>query len=46
MGATPEAGGTGGAGSSSAGSGSLLPLNRVMRITVNPLTQSVTAKLL
>src|SRR6185436_4401475 len=36
-----------GAGSGSSGSGSsLLPLTKVMRITVNPLTKVVSAKLL
>lgn len=41
-GAPPAAGGS---GSDSSG-GSLLPVTKVMRITVNPLTRSVTAKLL
>ncbi|MEK6334296.1 MAG: S8 family serine peptidase [Acidobacteriota bacterium] len=40
--AAPAGGGSG----SSSGSGSLLPLSKVMRITVNPLTKVVTAKLL
>lgn len=38
------AGGT--SGGTSSGSSSLLPLNRTMRITVNPLTKLVTVKLL
>jgi hypothetical protein len=42
--AAPEGGGAG-AGSDASGTG-LLPLTKVMRITVNPLTKSVTAKLL
>ncbi|HVQ36465.1 MAG TPA: S8 family serine peptidase [Pyrinomonadaceae bacterium] len=37
---------TGGSGGSSSGAGGLLPLSKTMRITVNPLTKSVTAKLL
>jgi len=37
---------TGGGSGSSSSSGSLLPVSKVMRITVNPLTKSVTAKLL
>lgn len=42
------AGGTGGSGSSatSSGSGFSLPASKVMKITVNPLTKSVTVKLL
>ncbi len=43
--AAPAGGVSGGSGASS-GSTSLLPLNKTMRITVNPLTKSVTAKLL
>ncbi len=42
--AAPESGGSGGA-SGSSGTG-LLPLTKTLRITVNPLTKSVTAKLL
>jgi hypothetical protein len=42
--AAPE-GSSAGAGSSSSGS-ELLPLTKKLRITVNPLTKSVTAKLL
>ena len=42
--AAPDGGGAG-AGSGSSGSG-LQSLTKVMRITVNPLTKSVTAKLL
>jgi subtilisin family serine protease len=42
-GAAPEGGGGGTGGSSEAG---LLPLTNKLRITVNPLTKSVTAKLL
>jgi hypothetical protein len=42
--AAPEGVGAG-AGSDASGTG-LLPLTKVMRITVNPLTKSVTAKLL
>jgi hypothetical protein len=38
------AGGT--SGGTSSGSSSLLPLNKTMRITVNPLTKLVTVKLL
>ncbi|MDQ5844508.1 MAG: hypothetical protein M3539_04360, partial [Acidobacteriota bacterium] len=41
--AAPAEGGTGGSGSSGTGT---LSAPKVMRITVNPLTKSVTAKLL
>ena len=41
-GAAPEGGGAGG---SSSGTG-MLPLTKKLRITVNPLTKSVTSKLL
>ena len=44
-GAAPQ-GGSGGTSGGTGGAGSLLPLSKVMRITVNPLTKSVTAKLL
>jgi hypothetical protein len=46
-GGAPAAPAGGGVGSGSQGSGnSLLPLTKVMRITVNPLTKVVSAKLL
>jgi hypothetical protein len=46
-GGAPAAPAGGGAGSGSGGSGSsLLPLTKVMRITVNPLTKVVSVKLL
>ncbi len=44
-GAAPAGGGGAGAGSGGSG-GSLLPLTKVMRITVNPLTRLVSVKLL